>query len=498
MALETNDQINARLEKIQKIKDQGINPYPYFFKQTHFLKDLITNQDKLIQEETQIACAGRIIRFNRKGKMIFLHLKDDTNRLQVMIIKTTIGEENYELVKLLDIGDWLGVKGIMCLTQTGEVSVRAQKVELLSKAIRPLPIPKEKLEDGKKVVYDEFKDTETRYRQRYVDLALNDDVRNIFYSRSKIVSTIRNYLLEQHFLEVDTPVLQTIYGGANARPFITHHNSQNMDLFLRISNELFLKRCVVGGMSRVFEFSRNFRNEGMDKTHNPEFTVLEFYQSFADYNDMMEHCENLYSMCAKVIHGTTKIEYEGTKIDLKTPWPRITMKEALQKYAHIKVDDYSDEELKKLLTKHEIVSSGQFKRGLAIQALFEELCESHLIQPVFIIDYPLESSPLCKVHRDDATLIERFEPYINGWEVGNSYSELNDPLLQRKLFEDQMERGRGGEAETHQMDGDFLRAMEYGMPPMGGAGIGIDRMVMLLTNASSIKDVLLFPLMRPE
>jgi lysyl-tRNA synthetase class 2 len=410
-----------------------------------------------------------------------VHVKDDYGRIQSMMVRDVIGEEHYELVKMLDIGDWIGIQGKMLLTKTGEYTILA-----------------EKMEEGKKVIYDEFKDTETRYRRRYVDLALNDQVRDTFYKRSKIIQAIRDYLTAKGFLEVETPVLQPLYGGANARPFTTHHNTQDMDLYLRISNELYLKRCIVGGLSKVFEFSRNFRNEGMDRTHNPEFTILEFYQAFADYTDMMQHFENIYAVCAQAVHGNTEISYQGTKIDVKPPWPRVTIKEALKKYASLDIDTMSEDEIKTELENSEIELKGAYLRGLAIQALFEKHCEEHLVQPVFILDHPCETTPLCKLHRNNPSLVERFEPYVNGWEVGNAYSELNNPVLQRKLLEDQVIRGRAGEEETHPLDEEFLKAMEYGMPPVGGVGMGIDRLVMLLTDSPNIKDVLLFPLMKPE
>ncbi|MBF0433224.1 MAG: lysine--tRNA ligase [Fibrobacteria bacterium] len=498
MPMKMNDQVQARLDKLKKIKDSNINPYPYSFKVSHCSDQLQADKEKLLDSEEQISYAGRIVRFNRKGKMAFMHVKDEVGRLQSLIARDIVGLENYELVKLLDMGDWVGINGNMMVTGRGEYTILAKEITLLSKAVRPLPIPKEKMENGKKIIYDEFTDKETRYRRRYVDLALNDNVREVFYQRTKIIQTIREYLCNKNYMEVETPVLQSIYGGANARPFTTHHNSQNMELYLRISNELYLKRCITGGFSRVFEFSRNFRNEGMDSTHNPEFTVLEFYEAYADYNDMMTHFEELYAASAKAIHGTTVITYQGTEIDLKPPWPRLTMKEAIKKYAGIDVDSMTDDELQGQLEKTEIELKGGYLRGLAIQALFEELCEEHLIQPIFIIDHPKESTPLCKVHREDNTLVERFEPYINGWEVGNAYSELNDPLVQRASLEEQVERGRAGEDETHPLDEDFLLCLEYGMPPIGGVGIGIDRLVMLLTDSSNIKDVLLFPLMKPE
>jgi lysyl-tRNA synthetase class 2 len=316
--------------------------------------------------------------------------------------------------------------------------------------------------------------------------------------RSRILQAIREYLMGQGYLEVETPVLQPIYGGANARPFTTHHNALDIPLYLRVSNELYLKRCIVGGFPKVFEFSKDFRNEGIDRTHNPEFTLLEFYEAFADYNDMMRHFENLYAAACVAAHGSPRFSFQGKTFDLTPPWPRITVKEALRKFAGVDVDALSDEALQAELAKSQVELKGRYLRGLAVKALFEARCESHLDGPVFIIDHPKESTPLCKAHRSDPSLVEQFEPYINGWEVGNAYSELNDPIRQRQLLMEQVERGRGGEDETHPLDEDFLRALEYGMPPTGGVGVGVDRMIMLLTDSPNIKDVLLFPLMKPE
>jgi lysyl-tRNA synthetase class 2 len=496
--METNDQVEARLEKLGKLREMGINPYPYRFPLTHDSAALAANREALLASGDEVAFAGRIVRYNLKGKLAFAHLKDGSGRQQAMFTLDGVGAQGFELVKMLDIGDWIGVRGPMFITKAGEYTVQAKSVELLSKAVRPLPIPKEKIENGQKIIFDEFKDLETRYRQRYVDLTLNDGVRETFKKRSRIIQSVRDYLLSKDYLEVETPVLQAIYGGANARPFSTHHNALDIDLFLRVSNELYLKRCITGGFPRVFEFAKNFRNEGIDRTHNPEFTLLEFYQAYADYRDMMVHFENIYAGAARAANGTTVISYQGRSIDLAPPWPRLTVKDAIRKYAQLDVDRMSDDELKAELAKAGAELDGQYLRGLAIQALFEARCEEHLIDPVFIIDMPKETTPLCKVHRSDPSLVERFEPYINGWEVGNAYSELNDPLVQRSLLEEQVERGRGGEDETHPLDEDFLRTLEYGMPPTGGVGIGIDRMVMLLTDSATIKDVLLFPLMKPE
>jgi len=498
MAMEMNDQVQARLTKLDKIKELGKNPYPHTFKVTHSSESLREQQDSLVAEETQIAWAGRVVRYNRKGKMCFMHLKDQFGRLQLMVARGEVSDDDFEIAKLIDIGDWIGVRGTMFVTQRGEYSVHVKELEMLSKAVRPLPVPKEKFEDGKKIVFDQFKDVETRYRQRYIDLTLNDDVRDVFVKRSKIVQAIREYLLEKGFLEVETPTLQPVYGGANARPFTTHHNATGMELYLRVANELYLKRCIVGGMEKVFEFTKNFRNEGMDRTHSPEFSALEFYEAWADYNDMMVHFENIWERAAIAANGSTKLDYQGTEIDLKAPWPRMTVKEALQKIGGVDVESLSDEDLKKMLKEHDAEPDGEFLRGRAIVELFEVLCEDKLIQPTFIMDFPRESTPLCKIHREDPTLVEQFEPYINGWEIGNAYTELNDPILQRSFLEEQVERGRGGEDETHPLDESFMHAIESGMPPTGGVGIGIDRMIMLLTNAATIRDVQLFPLMRPD
>jgi lysyl-tRNA synthetase class 2 len=498
--METNDQVEARLETLRQLREKGINPYPYRFPLTHDSAALKGAQDALLASGEIVAYAGRVIRYNLKGKIAFVHLKDGFGRMQAMIQRDGVGEEGFELVKLLDIGDWVGVKGPMIVTKTGEFSVQAKEVELLAKAVRPLPIPKEKTdEQGNKVIFDEFKDVELRYRQRYVDLTLNDSVRDTFLKRSRIMQAIRENLLGQGYLEVETPVLQSIYGGANARPFLTHHNALDIPLYLRVSNELYLKRCIVGGFPKVFEFAKDFRNEGIDRTHNPEFTLLEFYEAWADYNDMMVRFENLYAAACVAANGSPKFTFQGKNFDLTPPWPRLTVKAALKKFASLDVDALSDDQLKAACAEHHVELKGKmWLRGLAIKGLFETLCEPKLDGPIFITDHPRESTPLCKVHRDDPTLVEQFEPYINGWEVGNAYSELNDPIAQRRLLEEQVERGRGGEDETHPLDEDFLRALEYGMPPTGGVGIGIDRMIMLLTDSPTIKDVLLFPLMKPE
>jgi len=492
-----NEFVKVRLGKLAKMREQGLNPYPYKFLVTCNSNELKEKAEEFIASNKEVSWAGRIVRYNRKGKMCFMHLKDAYGRFQVLAVASELSEIEYEVVKSMDIGDWVGASGTVMKTNSGEYTLQAKKIEIISKAIYPLPIPKEKRdENGNVVIFDEFKDIETRYRERYIDLALNDNVREVFRKRMRIIQSIREYMLEKGFLEVETPTLQPIYGGANARPFETHHNAADMTLYLRIAPELYLKRCIVGGIEKVFEFTKNFRNEGMDKNHSPEFSSLEFYEAFSDYNDMMVHFENICEKACIAANGTTKIEYQGKEIDFKTPWQRLTLYEAIQKYAGISVESLSDEQLKAELEKRHIELKGSFSRGRAILALFEETCEHELIQPTIIKDMPKESAPLCKAHRSNPDLIEQFEPYINGWEIGNAYSELNDPVLQRQLLEEQVERGRGGEDETHPMDENFLHAIECGMPPTGGVGIGIDRLVMLLTNQATIRDVQLFPLMK--
>ena len=491
-----SNQMNARLEKLERIRSLGLNPYPYRFEKTITVKEVQEQQETLIEEEREVSLCGMLLAFRREGKTAFCNLKDEQYRIQLYVSKNVVGEEPYEAFKCLDLGDFIGVHGVAFKTRTGELSINVKRFEILCKATRPLPVPKEKTVDGQKVVYDQFKNVEQRYRQRYVDLVLNDDVVDVFKKRSLIFKTIRNYLERNGFLEVETPTLQSIYGGASAKPFETHHNALDMKLYLRISNELYLKRCIVGGIDRVYEIVKDFRNEGIDRTHNPEFTQVEYYQAYADYNDMMVHFENIYSEACVAVNGTTKISYQGIELDLTPPWQRMTMKDAIKQYAGFDIDDKSDDELISILKSKGVEIKGNYSRGLAIAEVFEAFCEEHLIQPVFITDHPVETTPLCKMHRKEEGLVERFEPYMCGWELGNAYSELNDPIVQRQLLQDQVERGRGGEEETHPMDEDFIQAIEYGMPPTGGTGLGIDRMVMLLTDQATIRDVILFPLMR--
>ncbi len=495
---DSSDQRQIRLDKLARIRELGIEPYPYAFAGTHTVPELHGQGDALLESGVLVQLSGRLMAVRGQGKAMFGNVQAQQQRLQIYVRKDEVGAAGFELFGLCDIGDFLGITGTMMRTKTGELTLRAKQVVLLSKAIRPLPVPKVEEKDGERIVHDEVTDKEFRYRQRYADLVLNPEVAQVFRQRNTIFQTTRNYLAEQGFLEVETPTLQAVYGGANATPFTTHHNALDQTFYLRISNELYLKRLISGGFDAVFEFVKDFRNEGIDRTHNPEFSMLEFYQANVDYTAMMRHCEEIYSRCALALNGSTQFEYDGKLIDVKSPWQRLTMTEAIETLGGLAISGLSDTELQNLLEQRGWSLDGNWNRGLAMQLVFEETCEPQLIQPIFITDHPKETSPLCKTHRNNPELIERFEMFINGWEMANAYSELNDPVVQRDLMEEQVERGRGGEAETHPLDEDYLRAMEYGMPPMGGIGIGMDRMVMLLTGQYTIRDVILFPTMRPE
>ncbi len=492
------DQLQIRLVKLEKIRELGAEPFPYSFQQSHTLIEILEQAEELLENQQNVSIAGRLLAVRGKGKTSFCNIQAQHKRLQIYVRQDAIGESAFEMFNLCDIGDHLGVSGTLMRTKTGEITLRASAIELLSKSIRPLPIPKVQEKDGQRIVFDEVTDKEFRYRQRYVDLILNPHVAEVFRKRALIFQTIRDYLLEQNFLEVETPTLQSVYGGANATPFVTHHKALDQKFFLRISNELFLKRLIAGGFDAVFEFVKDFRNEGIDRTHNPEFSALEFYQAYVDYTQIMRHTENICERCAIAVNGKTEFEYEGQTFDMKAPWPRLTMLEAIETLGGISLETMSDSEVKNLLNQNGWELDGEYNRGLATQLVFEETCEAQLMQPTFITDHPKETSPLCKQNRQNPELIERFEAFINGWEVANAYSELNDPVIQRSLMEEQVERGRGGEKETQPLDEDFLRAMEYGMPPMGGVGFGIDRLVMLLTGQSTIRDVIFFPTMRTE
>jgi len=481
--------IKQRIEKLEAIKKLGINPYPYSYDKTHNSIEVLEENKKLKVEERSkkiVKIAGRIMTFRLMGKACFGHIQDQSGKIQ-FYIREDENEEDYKLVKLLDLGDIIGIEGIVFRTKTNEITVRIKKLTLLSKSLRPLP---EK--------WHGLKDPELRYRQRYVDLIVNPDVKETFIKRTRIIEAIKEFMNSKGYLEVKTPVLQPIYGGANARPFTSHLNALNTMVYLRISDELYLKRLIVGGYERVYEISEDFRNEGIDRTHNPEFTMMESYQAYADYNDMMSLVEDIYLFVAKKVFNSTKIKYQDKELDFKKPWQRLTMIDSIKKYANIDVNKLSDEDLQDELKSNKIAFEEDSSRGILIQHLFEELVESHLIQPVFIIDHPKETTPLCKEKRGNPALIERFEPFINGWEMGNAYSELNNALIQRKLLEEQASQLKKGNEEANPMDEDFVRSLEIGMPPTGGLGLGIDRMVMLFTNSQSIRDVIFFPFMRPE
>lgn len=480
----------SKLKKLQEIKELGIDPYPYYYSPTHSAKEINQeNQNLKPGEHTKksVSAAGRIMLKRVMGRASFFHLQDQTGQVQLYFHEDQLGKEAYHFAaKKTDVGDIIGVKGIIFKTQRGEVTIDVAQCQLLCKSLLTMP---EK--------FHGLKDEELRARQRYLDLIVNPETKEIFLKRAKIYQTIREFLNQKGFIEVQTPVLQPQYGGANARPFLTKINAWEMKMYLRIAYELHLKRLLVGGFEKIYDLSSCFRNEGVDRTHNPEFAMMEIQWAYADYNDVIKLTEDLWEYVAKKVLGTTLIEYDGKKIDLKAPWKRLTVKEALKKFAKIDVDKISDKELFELVKKNRIECPGEINRGSAIILLFEALCEEHLIQPTHIIDHPKESCPLSKPHRRDPQLIERVEPFINGWEVGNGYSELTDPLLQRELLEAQAAKGRGGDEEAHPMDEDYIRALEYGLPPNAGLGVGIDRMVMLLTGADSIRDVILFPIVRP-
>lgn len=484
--------IKERFRKIEELRSNDIEPYPYSFNQEDSACELHEKYKKLKagkKSKDKVRVAGRVIVIRDIGKIIFLILQDAGGKIQIQIQEGETAKKEIELCKkYIDSGDFIGVEGIVTRTKRGELTVLAKKIELLAKSIKNLP---EK--------WHGLQDKEERYRKRYLDLIMSPEVKEIFIKRSRIIDAIREFLNSKKFLEVETPVLQPIYGGAAAQPFESHLNALNMKLFLRISNELYLKRLIVAGFDRVYEFSKDFRNEGIDRTHNPEFLMIEMYQAYADYNDMMKLTEELYEHAAKKVLNTTKIEYQGQEINLKKPWKRISVRDAIKKYAKINIDKTSTEKLKQIVEKNNIKTKGE-SRGWLIMAIFEHFCEKHLIQPTFVYDYPEETTPLCKEKRGKkgAGWVERFEPYIAGMEIGNAYSELNDPVKQKILLEQQSTELKKGNLESNPMDEDFVNALEIGMPPTGGLGLGIDRMVMLLTNSASIRDVILFPFMKPE
>lgn len=499
---ELSEQEIIRRQSLEELRKLGVDPYPApLYPVNAFAADIKAGFEANPEKYTDVCLAGRLMSRRIMGKATFAELKDSSGRIQIYLNRDEIcpGEDkelyNTVFKRLLDLGDFIGVKGFVFKTQVGEISVHVKELVLLAKSLRPLPVVKI---DAEGKVHDAFSDPELRYRMRYVDLVVNEGVKETFLKRTRMINSIREFLNAQGALEVDTPVLQSIPGGAAARPFITHHNALDMPLYLRIANELYLKRLIVGGFDWVYEFSRNFRNEGMDRTHNPEFTILEFYVAYKDYFWMMEQTEHLLEKVCKDVNGTTEIPVGDKIISFKAPFKRISLYEAIQEHTGIDVSRMDEAALREVCKKLHIETDASMGRGKLIDEIFSEACEKHFIQPTFIIDYPVEMSPLTKKHRSKEGLVERFELMINGKEIANAYSELNDPIDQYERFLEQVKLMERGDDEAMFIDHDFIRAMEFGMPPMSGIGIGIDRLAMLMTNQSTIQEVLFFPQMRPE
>lgn len=481
-----NEMLQIRRQKLKELQDQGKNPFLIEkFNPDHHTTDITDNYDEF--EGKEVTVAGRVMSKRGHGKISFMDIQDMKGRIQILSKIDELGEEAYKIISYLDMGDIIGVEGEVFKTQSGEISVKAKKLTLLSKSLQILP---EK--------WHGLKDPDLRYRQRYVDLIVNPEVKETFLLRNKIIRKIREYLDNLGYLEVETPILGNIAGGANARPFLTHHNALNIDMSLRIANELYLKRLIVGGFDKVYEMGKMFRNEGMDTRHNPEFTNIELYEAYADYNDMMEITENLVAYVAKEVLGTTKVEYQGKTIDFTPPWRRIKMQDAVKEHTGVDFDKINtDEEALEVAKEHKLEIKPGMTRGHVISEMFEEFCEQYMDQPTFIIGHPVEISPLAKRNPDDPRITNRFEAFANCWEIANAFSELNDPIDQRERFEEQLRQKEYGDDEAHPMDEDFLNAIEVGLPPTGGLGIGVDRLIILLTNQASIRDVIFFPTMKP-
>ncbi len=494
---ELNELMLRRRAELEELLKRNVNPYPYSFDRSDFSREIIDAFRDDAPRRT-VAIAGRIMSIRRMGKASFFHLQDSRGKIQVYLRRDDLGEI-YEHFRLIDIGDIVGVGGFVFRTRMGEVSVHATRFELLAKSLRPLPVVKEKTDEaGNRVVYDPFSDKELRYRQRYVDLAVNSGVKEAFIKRAQLIRSIRNFFDARGYLEVETPILQPLYGGAFARPFVTHHHALDVDLYLRIADELYLKRLIVGGFDGVYEFAKDFRNEGMDRTHNPEFTMLELYVAYKDYRWMMELVEELVSTAAREVNGSARWNVGTNEIDFTPPWKRMTMFEAIREYTGRDLRGKTEKDLRAAARDLHLEIDPGAGPGSIIDEIFSEKVEPSLIQPTFITDYPLEMSPLAKKHRSEEGLVERFEAIVNGQELCNAFSELNDPLDQRRRFEEQMRLRARGEEEAQMLDEDFLRALEYGMPPTAGLGIGIDRLAMLFTDRESIRDVIFFPQMKPE
>lgn len=482
---ELNELMAVRRQKLQDLAAMGIDPFGEKFERTHTAQEIVDRFEELEEQETAIC--GRIMSMRTHGKASFADLMDHTGRIQLYFRVNTLGEENYELLQKVDIGDILGITGKIFRTRRGEISVEVYSMKFLSKSLRPLPSK-----------WHGLKDVDLRYRQRYVDLIVNPKVKEVFETRSKIIQSLRNFLTERGYVEVETPMLHVIAGGAAARPFITHHNALDMDLYLRIAPELYLKRLLVGGFDKVFELGKMFRNEGISTKHNPEFTMCELYMAYGDANDMMKITEEIYAHIAQEVVGSTKITFQGQEIDLTPPWPRLPMLDAIKEYSGVDLTGLSDEEARQAAKEKGLDVEPNATYGQVLDEFFDVFVEPKLVQPVFITDHPVEVSPLAKRKKDNPLLTDRFEPFIVTWEVGNGFTELNDPIDQEQRFRQQMAQREAGDDEAHMMDEDYIRALEFGMPPAGGLGLGIDRMVMLFTDSPSIRDVLLFPHMRPR
>jgi lysyl-tRNA synthetase, class II len=496
--MQLSEQEIIRREKLDTLRSLGINPYPaHLFPVDHTSKQVKEN----FEEGKKVILAGRVMSDRDMGKASFVELQDSEGRIQLYFNRDVLCPDedkslyNQVFRKLTDLGDFIGIEGELFLTKVGEKSVRVDKFSILSKTLRPLPLPK-KDEDGN--IHDAFNDAELRYRMRYVDLVVNPQVKEVFVKRTKLFTAMRNFFNQAGYMEVETPILQAIPGGAAARPFISHHNALDIPLYLRIANELYLKRLIVGGFDGVYEFSKNFRNEGMDRTHNPEFTAMEIYVAYKDYNWMMEFTENLLEHCAQEVNGTTEAVFGEHKVNFKAPYARVTMTDAIKNFTGFDISSKTEAELFDAAKSMGIDVNETMGKGKLIDEIFGAKCEGNYIQPTFITDYPIEMSPLCKQHRDNPELTERFELMVCGKEIANAYSELNDPIDQRERFESQMALAEKGDDEAMFIDQDFLRALEYGMPPTSGLGIGMDRLIMFLTNNPSIQEVLFFPQMRPE
>lgn len=501
--------LRIRREKLEKIRQLGFEPYPYKYPVEFLSADLLSRFDEIgVKDDSmldhpdvpRVRVAGRIMSMRSKGKTAFAHIQDMKGKIQIYARKDVLGEAGYEVFsKLLDLGDIVGVRGVLFRTHSGEITVKAEEIHVLCKSLRYLPAGKEKVnEDGTIQRFSDVDDIEFRYRQRYADMIAHPESRDVFVKRSRIISAIREFLNRRGYLEVETPILQPLYGGAAARPFVTHHNTLDMKLYMRIALELYLKRLIVGGYDKVYEMSKIFRNEGMDRFHNPEFTMLEFYEAYSDYNDLMDLTEELLGFVCREVHGVTKIVTMGHELDFTPPFERISIYDAIKKYTQVDVSRLSEEQLIKVCADMQIHTDKSMNRGKLIDEIFSAKVQEHLIQPTFITEHPVEISPLAKKHRSKQGVVERFELFILGSELANAFSELNDPVDQRERFEAQMGLRARGDEEAQILDEDFLRAIEYGMPPTAGEGIGIDRLVMIMTGQESIRDVLFFPTLRPE